>query len=153
MQALQIDETKARSLYKSASDEFKTMLEDTFGENFFSSKVTDRVKTFFDACTETDMDPYYQAFTAGSTDDNAYQKLKVIARALNEGWKPDWNDGNQAKWYPWFYMNKPGFRFADSVYDYSHSYSAGGSRLCFKSRELAEYAGKQFMDIYEEFLK
>jgi len=27
-----------------------------------------------------------------------------------------------------------------------------GSRLCFKSSELAEYAGRQFQDIYKEFM-
>jgi len=27
-----------------------------------------------------------------------------------------------------------------------------GSRLAFKTRELAEYCGKQFIDIWEKFL-
>jgi hypothetical protein len=37
------------------------------------------------------------------------------------------------------------------VYDYWRAVASVGSRLCFKSRELAEYAGKQFIDIYTDF--
>lgn len=32
------------------------------------------------------------------------------------------------------------------------SYTYYGSRLAFKSEELAEYAGKQFIDIYADYL-
>ena len=32
-----------------------------------------------------------------------------------------------------------------------YSYSTVGSRLCFKSKDLATYAGTQFLDIYKDF--
>ena len=41
--------------------------------------------------------------------------------------------------------------FVCNDYGSRGTYVAVGSRLCFKSRELAEYAGKQFKDIYEEY--
>ena len=41
------------------------------------------------------------------------------------------------------------FSFRDSVYLISTSYV--GSRLCFKSKDLATYAGTQFLDIYKDF--
>jgi len=124
--------------------------------------ITDRIKTFQDACSllkvpEKDV----LAFTGNTPDElavNALCKLIVIIRALNEGWQPDWNDNSQHKWYPWFDMevdrnNPPGFRFVGAYCAYAGTYSAGGSRLCFKSGELAEYAGKQFTDIYQQLLK
>ena len=73
----------------------------------------------------------------------------VIIKALNDGWIPDWNDDNQYKYCPWFYLGE-GF----SYYSYG-LYSADScvsSRLCLKSKELAIYAGQQFREIYKKFM-
>lgn len=153
---LQIEESKARGLYKSASHEIKTLLEDTFGKDFFSQKVTDRIKTYEDACSELGVKPIEETdlFQIGFTKDEiAYRKIKTITEALNEGWKPDWSDKNQKKWYPWFYPgSSSGCVFCDAYSRYSDVYAGYGSRLCFKSEELANYAGKQFVDLYKEFI-
>ena len=84
----------------------------------------------------------------------AHFKLVIIAQALNDGWEPDWNNNNEWKYFPWFDMeksssNKTGFRLDFAINYYSHSYA--GSRLCFKSSELAEYAGKTFIKLYKEY--
>ena len=82
----------------------------------------------------------------------AHYKLCVIAEALNEGWKPDWSNWNQYKYYPWFEMGSPsGVGFSYDGYGNWASLSIVGSRLCFKSRELATYAGKQFEELYKEY--
>lgn len=75
---------------------------------------------------------------------------ELLAKSLNEGWTPDWDDSGEYKYYPWFKMGSSGFRFHD--YDCWHSYSNVGSRLCFKSHDLAEYAGKQFTQLYKQFM-
>lgn len=109
----------------------------------------------------------------------AYARLVIIAEALNEGWNPKF-DGDECRYYPWFYIytkkeyeeldedEKKDCRvvgrsyhyasaFGGVVYAYadgasSYSYANFGSRLAFKTRELAEYCGKQFIDIWEKFL-
>jgi len=109
----------------------------------------------------------------------AYTRLVIIAEALNEGWKPKF-DGDECRYYPWFYIYTKkeyeeldedekkecrvvgrsgsnanaggGVVFADAVYASSDSSTINGSRLAFKTRELAEYCGKQFIDIWEKFL-
>ena len=109
----------------------------------------------------------------------AYARLVIIAEALNEGWKPKF-DGDECRYYPWFYIYTKkeyeeldedekkecrvvgrsgssayaygGVVYANAVYASSHSYTFDGSRLAFKTRELAEYCGKQFFDIWEKFL-
>jgi hypothetical protein len=149
MQTLQIDKNNARKLYPTAAPEFKTMLEDSFGKDFFSQKITDRIKTFEDACEILGLDPNHNYYRIGPADEIAYTKLKVIIQALNEGWTPNWNDSNERKWRPWFYLNAPGFRLY-GVYC-NITYSAVGSRLCLRSEELAEYAAKQFLDLYKDF--
>jgi len=86
-----------------------------------------------------------------TTDEIAYKKLKIIAKAINQGWTPDWNNTDQKKWYPWFRMSS-GFGFALTDYTYTHANTDVGSRLCFETKEKAEYAGKQFEEIYKQLL-
>ena len=40
--------------------------------------------------------------------ENQY-KAVVITEAINNGWVADWNDPNQKKWIPVFYMSPSGF--------------------------------------------
>lgn len=108
----------------------------------------------------------------------AYTKLRVICAALNEGWKPTL-DGEKYRYYVWFYIyTKEEYEKLDDeekahcvplrsysnanahgglVYAYanvagSYSFSNGGVRLSLKTRELAEYCSKQFIDIWVDFL-
>lgn len=156
MKTLQIEENKARSIYKTASSELKIMLEDTFGKEFFSQKVTERIKTYEDACAELGITPINESTLSSNgftKDEIAYRKIKTITEALNEGWKPNWNDEDQYKWTPYFYPNSSsGFVFRNAGYYCSNADAGDGLRLCFKSDELATYAGKQFTELYKEFI-
>lgn len=148
MKTLTLTEQDARKIYPKAPNELKVILENSFTKSFFQKKITDRIKTFEDACLESGEDPDELKFREGTDDEIAYRKLKVIIKALNEEWTPDWNDGNQRKWRPWFYLNSPGFRF-DDAYD-DNANSTVGSRLCFKSEELCVYAANQFLYLYKD---
>lgn len=108
----------------------------------------------------------------------AYMKLRVIVAALNDGWKPQFVPGEQ-RWYPWYELiskedyeamsddEKQERRFVGRSYDdasacgglvcsyasYASSVSGAfsGSRLAFKTEALAEYAGKQFAELFADF--
>ena len=158
MDTLKIDKSKAKRLYKTASTELKEMLEDTFGKEFFSENIIDKIKTFKDAIDslpkdDLDVVSYYEMCNAHITSKHAtsYIKIVIIIKALNEGWSPNWNDSNEAKYYPWFSFVS-GFGFSNSDYDCTNANADVGSRLCFKSRELSDYAGKQFQSIYNNYL-
>ncbi|MBF03218.1 MAG: hypothetical protein CMP76_07975 [Flavobacterium sp.] len=115
--------------------------------------ITERIKTFEDVLKELDIDPqdFHTKTHRLDKDTKAYEQIKLIVKALNEGWTPDWSNSNEYKYFPWFKMGSPsgsGFRFR--VYDDWHSYSYVGSRLALKTKELAEHAGKQFEDIYKK---
>ena len=159
MQTLKIDSDKAKQLYPTATPEFKEMLNDTFGKAFFSQKITDRVKTFEDACKVLGINSphgigiisFDGAFSRKDMDSiEAYGTLIIVARALNGGWKPNWNDKSEGKYHPYFNMSSDGFSGVGCDGWITRTFV--GSRLCFKSRELAEYAGKQFASIYKDFL-
>lgn len=108
----------------------------------------------------------------------AYLKLRIIVAALNEGWEPQFTT-DEYRWYPWFYlytqeeidkMNEAkkkrlvlfggnasygaycGLAYATSDNAWSYSYADVGSRLALKSEELADYCGKQFADIWADFV-
>lgn len=147
--------------------------------------VTERIKTFEDACDELgDHHPFVKEYWGVvnvnldiTRDLIAYLKLRIIVAALNEGWEPKF-ETRENRYYPWFnlYTGKQydklddkekecrvhcsgnntlsynGFVNCNASYDASYSYTYNGSRLVFKTRELAEYAGKQFIDIYADYL-
>jgi hypothetical protein len=117
-----------------------------------------KIKTFEDACKKLGLDPVkvIPDFSMYPEQDKkaliAHAKLVIIAKALNDGWKPDWENGNWDKFYPWFKMSSSsgaGFAYGDC--DGWGSDSSVGSRLCFVSSEVAEYAGKQFEELYKQY--
>ena len=119
--------------------------------------ITKRVKTYADACAVLGIEPMNEAVLVklGFTNDEiAYRKLKTIAEALNEGWRPDWANTNEYKYWPWFVYDTAtaGFSCATTPYAASHTTAYVGSRLCYKTRELAAYAGRKFAGLYNEFL-
>lgn len=153
MKTLKLDEKTARKLYPTAVPEFKTLLEENFGKECFSQNITDRLKTFEDALEieGIDSDEFYKSCAGLSPDELYYRKLKIIVKAANEGWVPDWNNSNEYKYYPWFDM-RSGFGFSGTDYGYSNATTGAGSRLLFKSEELARYIGKQFTEEYKQFM-
>ena len=155
MKQLQITEQNARKLYKDATPEFKAALEDTFGKEFFSGSITDRIKTYEDACAELGIKPISDIeFSAlGLTKDEAnYQKLKSVIRALVGEWIADWSNSDQNKWQPYFRLSGGVFVFYGTDYRCSIADAGDGSCLYFPTSELAEYAGKQFIEIYNGFM-
>ena len=157
MKTLQLSEQKARELYRSGSKELKTVLEESFGKDFFSQDVTERVKTYLDACHELGREPLDEKklLELGLTEhDIAYQKLTLIIEALNEGWKDDVCDANVRRWYPWFEPNgsPSSFAFGGSYCALADATAGSGSRLCLKSEKLSNYCGKQFFDLWKQFI-
>lgn len=173
--------------YKAAEkNDIKGVLTAIFGETQEKDNrpVIERVKTFEDAVKELgDNHPLvniYDTITNEYSEDEMkpvvdYIKVCIIVAALNEGWVPQFVDGEE-RWYPWFwlYTNKEmaemdeakratcrvvgradvyagaggGLAYAFAYHASSHSSSFYGARLAFRTEELAEYAGKQFIEEY-----
>ncbi len=156
--------------YESASPESKKLLEKLFGSAAFPPKkpvasakkpvlITGRVKTFASACSELGKSAAKELsrIKGLSKTTAAYEKLQIIVAALNEGWKPDWDNISEYKYYPWFRVipdaSKPsGFGLSYGVYDFAYINSGVGVRLVFKTRALAEYAGRIFISEYSDFI-
>ena len=107
----------------------------------------------------------------------AYLKLRIIVAALNEGWEPKFTE-DEYRYFPWFYCytkeeydklddeekgrcvlrsgnnthSNHGFVLCNAKHDASHSNTNNGSRLAFRTRELAAYAGRQFTEEWADFM-
>lgn len=188
-ETLNINKENVLNAYGTATDEQKAMLEIIFGKDTFKSKdITERIKTFEDACKELGSSHplvlAYQNTNMRDTEvanDNkdiiAYMKLRIIVAALNEGWEPQFIPG-EYRWSPYFILytkdeidkmddetrarvvsrsvsNASAFGGVSCACSSSGSAcvdASFGSRLAFKTEELAEYAGKQFIEIYADFM-
>lgn len=153
--------------------------------------VTERIKTFEDALDELEVraangdntakmlyDDWYNV-TTDSDDLIAFLKLRIICAVLNEGWEPQFTEG-ESRWYPWFFlytdeelsckseewktsqalkMLRPhhtsyycGIAYAGPASSASDIHTRIGSRICLKDEAIAEYCGKQFIDIWEDLI-
>lgn len=117
--------------------------------------VMDRIKTFADAYNALGKEhvlvkDFDNSITV-THEHAAYLELCIIVAALNEGWKPTFVEG-EYRWYPWFNNNDGCVVYEDAFFDCSSANSFYGSWLSLKSKELAVYAGKQFINIYKVFL-
>lgn len=148
--------------------------------------VTERVKTFDDACKELGIDAeaiQQQWQDAGITmlDEVAYQKLRIITAALNEGWEPEFKK-DEYRYYPYCILYTKaeieqkddewkdeynlqlwigggdsyrgaycGLASADSYGAWSIAFAALSARLAHKTEELAIYSGKQFTELWANY--
>lgn len=128
-----------------------------------------------DKYAESLYDDWHNVITENN-DLTAFLKLRIITEALNEGWRPQFVE-DERRWYPYFRLYTKeeiekmddeikarvvarssynanangGVSCANANYDSAGVSASSGSRLAFKTEELAEYAGKQFIEIYADF--
>lgn len=130
--------------------------------------ITNRVKSYADACKVLGIEPMDEDSMKAQgfrPDEIARRQLETITEALNEGWKPNWADTDEYKFYPWFYIEVSevqtegaaygagaGLSCANAVDAASSTGAHCGSRLCFHDRETARYAGRTFTDLYAQIL-
>jgi len=154
---LTISKADAISIYNSTGEEGKIALEDLFGNRIFKFPLIQRIQHFDDVLEELNINPddFENEYLEGilTIDEQAYIKLKHIVECLNEGWVPNFKDADEEKYWPWFYINSAGSFFASATTAPSYTTATFGSRLCFRTRELALFASTQFIDIYKEFIE
>lgn len=116
---MEIKIENAKAALKTADESVKKVLlallpelKETEAQTAANRPITERVKTFEDACRELGADhPFVLAYqntnlrdpevAEANRDILAYMKLRIIAAALNEGWEPEFTE-DEWRWYPWF---------------------------------------------------
>ena len=127
---------------------------------------------------DEEIQDFFKPFEKLGKDVVAYMKLSAITEALNEGWKPTFSK-DEYRWFPWFryytkeeieemteekkqklglvgadasYGSRGGLACVSSGSDWSSANASVGSRLAYKSEALADYSGKQFKDIWVDYV-
>ena len=93
-----------------------------------------KIASYEDACRVLNIQPINEeVFNIFPKEDQrsmlAYHKLTVITRALNNGWKPNWDDQNEWKYYPLFRYVNAGLSYAGTADAASYTGAYVGSRL------------------------
>lgn len=100
--------------------------------------VTERIKTFEDACRELGFEhPYVRAYDCylshihqhnmDDADLLAYLQIRIITEALNEGWRPEFGK-SERRWYFWYNLITKEQYDKLSEEDKSRVVGRGGSR-------------------------
>ena len=111
---MEIKIENAKAAFEMADEKTKKVLlsllpelKETVVQTAINRPITERVKTFEDACRELgEGHPFlltYHLITDyfSEADVVAYLKLRIIVAALNEGWEPEFTE-DEWRWYPWF---------------------------------------------------
>ena len=153
--------------YRNADNKGKQILKDLYGEDVCNVEITELVKSFEDACEILGIDTTLPDVSVLPEKDRrsiiAFYKLTIITRALNEGWEPNWEDGSEWKYFPWFdmrvlarsYFSTPtggGVACAGAAYVSTVASALIASRLAFKTRALAKYCGITFEKLWAEYM-
>jgi len=156
--------------------------------------VTERIQTLYDAMRELLcrrelgdceakqlLEEYYSVCNISDASDDiiAYLQLRIIAAALNEGWKPQFTK-DEKRWFPYFILwtkneidnmsdeekdkenlllwsgsdsfgRHGGSSLFSSHVGFSDEDTILGYRLAYKTKALAGYAGRQFASFYARF--
>ncbi len=116
-------------------------------------KTIETIERVYELADEETRKDYDQAMAGYTTPDrvsyNKARMLSSVAWAL-VGEKPDGNNTNQKKWWPFFVM-APVFRFYYSYYHFVYSLSGAGSRLSFPLEAMSDFFGEKFlMEIFKD---
>lgn len=110
---MEINVSNLKAAYAAADESGKTLLRNLFPDANLGKDnrpVTERIKTFEDACQELGEEhPFVVAYRAVedidecSGDIEAYMKLRIVVAALNEGWTPKLAE-DEILYYPWHWL-------------------------------------------------
>lgn len=107
------------------------------------------------------VNPIEEVYTFNGTTEKAFEELyknippnikataqeEMIVNFYNKNIKPDWNNPNQPKYFPWFYL---GSEFGFYFVGYFCLGASASSRLCFLREEDCLEAVKKFEHIYKQ---
>lgn len=153
---MKLTKEMAVRLYPKSEDWFKEVLEKEFNRETFLGADFSNLKSFDDCCRAcgTTKEEFEAKWSDIPVDFHtiAFERIKIINKAINQEWVPDHFNTDQYKWAPWFKVSSSGFDFAGSLYAYVSTYSRVGFRLCFESEEKSNHAGRHFTKYFQEFI-
>ena len=152
--AVKMSDATARELYKSTPS-MRKALEESFGEKFFSTDVCDRINSIDDFFTETGRPKIDHI--KDLPEDLHELFLRIYTRfvgceAYNQGWKANYQDSNEKKYFPVYSASSGGLVFDGTGYYYSTASSGDASRHALREKRYAEDWAKKFSALDADIL-
>lgn len=110
------------------------------------------IRSFTDACKKLGLDYKDMSYYTGTNDEVAYKKLKVIIRALNDGWEANFANMDVWKYYPWYRAEQGTGLIFSMACPQNAALMVSGDFMCSKTGEIATYAAEHFQTLYIELL-
>lgn len=150
---MEIKESNLKAAYSKADENGKSLLRSLFPDANLDRDdrpVTERIKTFEDACQELgERHPFVIQFEEiysnhlnaaipnEAADIIAYLQLRIIVAALNEGWTPELKE-DETLYYPWHWL------YTQSEIDDMDEDERKDRRMMSTGDYATEYAGFAF---------
>lgn len=171
MKKIEIEKTKLEVAFSVACGNTRTVLLALFGEDAVMPDKPDysdyhNVKTMDDvfAATGCNKEEFEKKLADLPEDVQAFMLLRLIRKALNPTWIPNWADTNERKYFPYFSIILPagvggagsgsnlGVSCLDSSDVASYSGAGCGGALASENREIAIWFGEHFAEIWKGYL-
>lgn len=171
---MEINIENIKAAYEVADKAGRKLLRDLFPKVF---PETERIKTLYDACCEIGFDhPFVknakqvELLKAYDVNLTAFAHLRIICAALNEGWVAKPGNASYCPAFEFFTeaeVKEMDNKVVDALYiieskfdtdftaaDYSFAAMSETESSCLrlKTSELAKYCGKQFINIWMDYL-
>lgn len=149
----------AKKEYPNSTDEGKKLLEKIFGKENFETEDWKKLTKFEHTY------PIFKKLKVKDPDLLILQKrkpaeltssdrLQISSFVLQQqtGFKPNYDNSNQEKWWPWFTKTASGWVFSYSADAWTGTLTNVGSRLCQMNDEVVTHFGKNFTDDWNNYL-
>lgn len=151
MQTLQLDDKTARKIYPTAIPELKTILENSFPENFFKQSIIDRTPTVEAALAIAGTSIEKLTRPDDAKHETACRIIEAVIDVLREGVEVDHSNSDQTKYEPRF-IYKSGLGLSFNDYAFWHTYTYCGPRLCYLSYDTMVHGVKILDKYYNDYL-
>lgn len=171
MKKIEIEKTKLEAAFDVACGNTRAVLLALFGEDAVKPEKPDysdyhNIKTMDDvfAATGRNKEEFEKKIADLPEDVQAFMLLRLIRKALNPTWIPNWADTNEWKYFPYFSIEIPagvgsasngsdlGVSCLHSINVASYSSAACGGALASENREIAIWFGEHFAEIWKGYL-
>ncbi len=154
--AIKLTDQQALDLYKSSNDEWKQILEDNYGKDFFKPKdITNEVNSILTLADYLDIEIDELFIFNRNTKDshekfiNACNILPKVAEIYNEGTILNWKNTNEYRYCPYKYFSGGSGQVGLSYVWSSLLHCPGG--FYYKSSKLSEASYNNFTKYWEDY--
>lgn len=148
---IEVSEELILRAFSQASNSQKVLIEKFFKIKD-SSEAFDKIKDYKSFCKHFNIKELtikdFEQFGDQAKRMFAFHKIKNFETYFNDGWKANWKDNNEQKWYPYYQGSSGLLVLVGSSCDCYYLESEAGF---YKTKAISDFVGKTFINIYSDY--